>query len=464
MVQAQSSRLDGLIELALALPRRWRPLPAGPEPRMTGGSDRCPSFAISPPGTCPPHQWSPCCPGPGGREMAVLWAQLEVRAFVLRTVRSSDRLVAGIRWLGLRCDEGSEQLIFHGPYMPHREGNVLGGSIVVGVVEPWTLDEWVPWRPSSWLAGSCAPRGSRLVPIHRLSAQDLSRRLVGRGEQQAVQQLPSTVRTSPAAILAGRPLRDLGRGGEAVMGSLGEQAFPPGWPPSTSRAAITLVMLAGTPSHRRSSHTGPRCTLSSSRTAWAQFMISILQGRGGPPAGNRAASTDNVRTSDRNVFFHWAILVYMVVIEDKWNRRVGRFQQYVNSFIIANAPTAPQAPGGEIWRICPDRKVGPAATMASSCLQAAGSWRDTAVRSRIPSPPPIPAAALPSSPPPAEHGREPPGQSAGGRGHRSEYRRPRGPGRLPGIGPAKAGGHRRLPGGARPLSVGGPADGGVRDR
>lgn len=109
-------------------------------------------------------------------------------------------------------------------------------------------------------------------------------------------------------------------------------------------------------------------------------------------------------------------------------------------------PTAPQASGGrKIWRICPGMRSGPCCSPpASSCSQAAGSWRDTAARSRTPSPPP--------------------GQPAGGRNHRSEHRRPGGSGASAGHWPGQGGGHRRLPDGARPLSDGGPVDGGLRDR
>ncbi len=122
-------------------------------------------------------------------------------------------------------DDGLKQLIFHGRL--HHQGNVIGGSIVVGVVEPWTLTKWVPGSPAP---GSLVHvlHESRLVPIHRLR-QDLSR-LVGRGEQQAVQQLFHRQDLTRLDI-GGRAPPGSGRGGRGRDGVSGA-SFPPGWPPA----------------------------------------------------------------------------------------------------------------------------------------------------------------------------------------------------------------------------------------
>ena len=75
-----------------------------------------------------------------------------------------------------------------------------------------------------------------------------------------------------------------------------------------------------------------------------------------------------------------------------------------------------------------------------------------------------PDGSVPLQPMGAGAMRRPPGQPAGGRNHRSEHRRPGGSGASAGHWPGQGGGHRRLPDGARPLSDGGPVDGGLRDR
>ena len=100
--------------------------------------------------------------------------------------------------------------MFHGRL--HHQGDVIGGGIVIGVVEAVDIDKVGPL--AAQLLGPLVHvlHKGRLIPVHRLR-QDLGR-LVGRGEQQAVQQLLHRQHLSRLDIGGGAPFRDLGgRGG-----------------------------------------------------------------------------------------------------------------------------------------------------------------------------------------------------------------------------------------------------------
>ena len=211
-VKAPVQQTDGLIELALAL------LSIGVRHRPGAQDDR---DQIGVPVLRRLHQTlarlvggarlAPGAPaveiagiGPvGGECVGVSYGAL------LRQVGGGDHMVGA-------GDDGLKQLVFHGRL--HHQGDVIGSGIVIGVVEAVDIDKVGPL--ASQLLGPLIHvlHKGRLVPVHRLR-QDLGR-LVGRGEQQAVQQLLHRQHLPCLDIGGGAPLRDPGRGGGGRDGGI----------------------------------------------------------------------------------------------------------------------------------------------------------------------------------------------------------------------------------------------------